>query len=151
VQPLEGDEDPINVVIVDRTLLSRAAFLLHRGVGVEGTRFSLNEMYPDNLTVPPSERIDLDKIVPDVIFDLQVSSPQQLLERLDPNDPKYTFRARNIRGGFRPARIASSHLPKDIEERVFRIDGEKTPEAIFERVLDRLGAVAIFGAARSSL
>lgn len=140
---IHSNTNRYDAIIVDRSLLSRAAFLLHRGIGLKGTRFTLDEMYPDNATMTPENQIDLKGIVPDIIFDLQVESPKVLLSRLDPEDPKYIFRARNIRGGFDAAAIASRHLPEDIEERVETIDASASLEAIHGRVISRLGSTGL--------
>lgn len=135
-----GDYDAI---ILDRTLISRAAFLLHRGIGVKGTRFALADMYPDNASARSTDQINLDSVVPDVIFDLQARSPHDLLARLDINDPKYQFRARNIRGGFDAALAAHEHLPVDIEERVEVVDASEQPATIHQKIKSRLAATAL--------
>lgn len=132
-----------DAILVDRTVISRAAFLLHRGIGMEGQRLSLDSLYPDNSSVPPDAQLDLGKIIPDAIFDLQVDSPQDLLERLDPQDPKFTFRARNIKGGFRPAKIARQHLPDEVEQRVVTLDATQEKEQVFEKVISHLASTAL--------
>ncbi len=96
-------------------------------------------------------QIDLQQIIPDITFDLQVSSPQKLLDRLDVHDPKFIFRSRNIKGGFRPGEIASRHLPEYVEENVVRIDAEESPEDIHKRIVSCLGAVSLFETSQSTL
>lgn len=131
-----------DAIIVDRTVLSRAAFLLHRGVVLEGERASLEELYPDNLSTE-HEALNLADTLPDVIFELRAPNPSKLLARLDKDDPKYTFRARNIKGGFNPASIAKHHLPKDIEQRVTVIDAMQECGTIHEEIKSRLGTTAL--------
>lgn len=138
-----GQEQRLDAVIVDRSIVSRAAFLLHRGVGMVGQRMTLDELYPDNQHLPSNERLDLEGLVPDVIFDLRAESPAKLLERLDKDDPKYLFRSRNIKGGFEPSAIASRHIPEEVEARVETVDAMDSPEQIHEYVLAHLGATAI--------
>lgn len=138
---VKNNPENYDVVIVDRSLLSRAAFLLHRGVGMTGVRFTLDGMYPHR--AGNIEELDYENMVPDTIFDLQVNSPKTLLNRLDTKDPKYVFRSRNIKGGFGPAKIASRHLPQNIEDRVVRIDANESPEVVHREVLKNLGGIAI--------
>lgn len=130
-----------DALIVDRTILSRAAFLLHRGIILEGTRATLAELYPDNKY---SDRpLDLSCVMPDIIFELYPSKATDLLSRLDKNDPKYTFRARNIRGGFYAASIAKVHIPEEIEERVVTLDANESIDIIHNRVKSYLGSTAV--------
>lgn len=68
-------------IIVDRTVLPRAAFLLHRGIAPKGERLTLDELYPDNLS-GEREALDLASTLPDVIFELKTPAPSDLLERL---------------------------------------------------------------------
>lgn len=131
-----------DAVILDRTVLSRTAFLLHRGVVPEGTRTSLDELYPDNLS-GEHEKLDLATTLPDVIFELKAHTPSELLERLDREDPKYTFRARNIKGGFNPASIAKEHLPEEIERRVIVVDASREIETIHLAIKRSLNSTAI--------
>lgn len=140
---IEANPDNNNVIVVDRTLLSRAAFLLHRGAHLKGERFTLNQLYPDVEALSSAEKVNLPSVVPDVIFDLSVDDPKKLLDRLDPDDPKYLFRSRNIRGGFDSSRVASSHLPEDIEERVVTIDALESPDRVHEKVVRHLGRIGI--------
>ena len=142
VETVKKNEAGHDVIIVDRSLVSRSAFLLHRGVGMKGVRFALDDMYPVN-DASGGQRVDYGYMVPDVLFDLQVDSPAKLLARLDPNDPKFNFRSRNIKGGFDPAMIASAHLPESEEANVVLVDAEKTPEEIHKEVLTRMGYLSI--------
>ena len=137
------NSDGHDVVIVDRTLLSRAAFLLHRGIQLRGDRLTLPKMYPESEGLSDQEKIDFEAMVPDVIFDLQVDDPRALLERLDKEDPKYQFRSRNIKGGFDSAQIAAQHLPLDIEERVVRLEALETAETVHQTVMSHLGRTGI--------
>lgn len=134
--------DNYDAVIVDRTVLSRAAFLLHRGVALEGERLSLDELYPDNLSGEHSA-LDIAATLPDTIFELKTPSPSDLLERLDADDPKYTFRARNIKGGFNPASVAKNHLPLEIEQRVSVIDASREIGSVHGAIKQRLAATAL--------
>ncbi len=136
------ETDKFDAIIVDRTVLSRAAFLLHRGVALEGERLTLDELYPDNLS-REHEVLDLASTLPDVIFELKTPTPSDLLERLDNQDPKFTFRARNIKGGFNPASIAKRHLPEEIENRVKVIDASQEIEVVHQEIKRSLGSTAI--------
>jgi len=134
--------DQFDAVIIDRTVLSRATFLLHRGVALEGERLTLDQLYPDNSS-GEHEALDLAATLPDVIFELKTHAPSDLLKRLDDKDPKYTFRSRNIKGGFYPASIAKIHLPEDIEHRVIVIDASQEIETIHQEIKRSLGSTAL--------
>jgi thymidylate kinase len=140
-----GHENKLDAVIIDRTILSRAAFLLHRGVGMIGERMTLDELYPNNQTLQVDGRLDLKALVPDVIFDLRAQNPAYLLDRLDHNDPKYVFRSRNIKGGFESSMNAKRHVPENVEVRVKMLDAAETPDEVHDKVLAHL-AKSAFGA-----
>lgn len=137
------NNDRHDVVIVDRTLLSRAAFLLHRGVHLQGDRLTLDRMYPESEGLSYEEKIDFTAMVPDVIFDLRVDDPRDLLVRLNPGDPKYQFRSRNIKGGFDSAKVASEHLPEEIEQRVVPLEALETPEEVHGKIMLHLGRIGL--------
>lgn len=142
-EKLDNASNQYDALILDRTLLSRAAFLLHRGIGIKGTRFKLEQMYPDNENMSSTMRIDLEKVTPDVIFDLHAPSPHEMLDRLDPKDPKYTFRSRNIKGGYDAAIIAAQHLPVELEDRVEKLDALQQPNTVHARVISHLATTAL--------
>lgn len=124
-----------DTIIVDRSILSRAAFLIHRGVAQVGSELSLEDLYPDDSEGSPL----VEATIPDVLFDMQVGEPGVLLDRLDINDPKFDFRAENIRGGFAAAREAVNYLPSTIKNRVEFIDAGHEPEAIHNYIVSLLG------------
>ncbi|HEV7951755.1 MAG TPA: hypothetical protein VGO98_00040 [Candidatus Saccharimonadales bacterium] len=140
---LKSETDPYDALILDRTLVSRAGFLLHRGVGIKGTRFTLDEMYPDNEKLSYTAQISLQDTVPDIIFDLHAPSPRKMLDRLDPEDPKYLFRSRNIKGGYDSAMIAAQHLPVEIETKVVTLDALDHPDRVHYQVISRLATTAL--------
>lgn len=129
-------------IIVDRTLLSRTAFLLHRGVLPHHQRATLDSLYPDAIDA----NFPIEETIPDVIFEMSVPDPEILLDRLDPSDPKYDFRAQNIRGGFTAAQAAREYLPESIEARVVTLDATQTPEKIHNQVTRHLGERGLLGA-----
>lgn len=131
-----------DALLVDRTILSRAAFLLHRGVILEGERATLDELYPNS-----SEAVingsNIRGGVPDIIFELAVPTPNALLERLETDDPKYTFRARNIRGGFHAAARAKDQLPQDVQDRIITIDATSGVDEVHNLVRQHLASTAL--------
>jgi thymidylate kinase len=133
----------LDAIIIDRTILSRAAFMLHRGVGMSGKRMTQDELYPDNTTLQTDEQLDLEALVPDVIYDLRAEKPAYLLARLDQNDPKYTFRSRNIKGGFDSSINAKCHVPESVEARVKVLDASETPCQVHDRVVEHLANSAL--------
>jgi len=141
---LENEQEKkFDAVIIDRSILSRAAFLLHRGVGMTGVRMTLEELYPSNQTLHGDERLDLESLIPDIIFDLQAENPLSLLSRLDRDDPKYLFRSRNIKGGFESSIQAKYHVPKNVQERVEVLDAGDSPENVHRKVLQHIGETAL--------
>jgi len=122
-----------DVVIVDRTIVSRASFLLHRGILDTSRQATVDELYPN-----ATDEQDVMDAIPDVIFDLQVRGSSVLLDRLDQTDPKYEFRAENIRGGFNASRNAHKYLPDTIKQRVQVLDAQHDPNIIQKYVRDFL-------------
>lgn len=123
----------------DRSLLSRAAFLLHRGVFYPSDEITIDDLYPENSILDADCRVDFDKTIPDLVFNLRAAKPKVLLERLDKDDPKYQFRSRNIKGGFSAAQSAVDLLPSNMRERVVNLDCSEDEKAIHGRVLASLG------------
>ena len=136
-------ESEKDMIIVDRSVLSRAALLLHRGVFYASDDISVHDLYPDNLTLDVDDRIDLDRTLPSVVFNLRATSPKVLLDRLDRDDPKYQFRSRNIKGGFSAAQSSVDLLPSGLQERVVDIDCSEDESAIHSKVVERLGKIGL--------
>jgi len=136
-------EKKYDAIIIDRSILSRAAFLLHRGVGMPGKRMTLDELYPSNRSLQIDEQLDLEALVPDVVFDLRAESPVSLLKRLDQDDPKYVFRSRNIKGGFESSLQAKQHVPENVENKVNVLNAGDSPQDVHDKVLACLGASAV--------
>lgn len=132
-------ENEKDMIIVDRSLLSRAAFLLHRGVFYPSDEITIEDLYPENSILDADCRVDFDKTIPDLVFNLRAAKPKVLLERLDKDDPKYQFRSRNIKGGFSAAQSAVDLLPSNMRERVVNLDCSEDEKAIHGRVLASLG------------
>lgn len=136
----ENQED---MIIVDRSILSRVAFLLHRGVIGDSDEVTIDDMYPGNLELDDSARVNLESTLPDVVFNLQSSSVEKLLKRLDAGDPKYEFRARNIKGGFDAAKKSVDILPVNLREKVFTIDCSEDEQTIHRKVVSKLGSLGL--------
>lgn len=138
-----GREEGIDAVIIDRSMLSRAAFLLHRGVSITGQRMTLDELYPNNQNLYGDDKLDLEALIPDVIFDLRVQTPMSLLERLDQDDAKYVFRSRNIKGGFDSSIKAKHHVPESVEARVKTLNAAQSPDEVHRKVLKHLASTPV--------
>lgn len=136
-------EEKYDAIVIDRSILSRAAFLLHRGVGMPGDRMTLDELYPCNSSLQVNEQLNLEALVPDIIFDLRARNPESLLSRLDQDDPKYVFRSRNIKGGFESSLQAKQHVPESVEDKVKVLNAGDSPQYVHGKVLAHLGASAI--------
>lgn len=133
-----NSDAPPNYILVDRTILSRTAFMLHRGVLKLGRRATYSELYPD----ASRDTFPIEDSVPDVLFDMRVDDPEVLLRRLDAQDPKYDFRAQNIRGGFDAARKAKDYVPAAIADRIEVLDAMQSVETIHRRIIRTLGVRA---------
>ena len=136
-------ENEKDMIIVDRSILSRAAFLLHRGVFDTSDEVSIHDLYPGNSSLDSDIRVDFKKTLPNILFNLSPKNPKVLLDRLDKDDPKYQFRSRNIKGGFNAAQSAVDLLPKSLQEIVVDIDCSEDERVIRNRVVRSLGRVGL--------
>lgn len=130
-------------ILADRSLISRAAFMLYSGANPGRKGFDLEELYPVREHVPRNKRIDLRQVLPDILFHLEADGPEVVMSRLDPNDPKYDFRARNIQITFEGYRRAARVLPPEVRDRVHTIDAALEEEVVHERIVRALGDQAI--------
>jgi len=135
-----------SMILADRSLISRAAFMLHSGANPGRKGFNLEDLYTVRDYVPPARRVDLRLVLPDILFHFETTDPSVVLSRLDPDDPKYDFRARNIETTFENYRQASSLLPPEVRDRVRPIDAILGEDTIHQEVLYALGRQSIFSA-----
>lgn len=120
------------LVFLDRSLISRATFILDRSVS-RHRNLSMEDLYP----YQGSQRINLDDVLPDVIFEL--TAPKELvISRLDPNDKKFHFRSRIIEDQYERFYSAKFFLPEIIQERIITIDSAPPKEVVFNSVLSKL-------------
>lgn len=132
-----------DAILADRSLISRAAFMLYSGATPGRKGFDLEELYPVRDHIPRSKRIDLRQVLPDILFHLEADDPDVVMSRLDPNDPKYEFRARNIQITFEGYRRAARVLPAEVRDRVHTIDAALEEDAVHKRITQALGEQAI--------
>lgn len=122
----EKNKKPLAVLLVDRTLLSRT--MVPRSQGV----FDI----PKNL-YPPNSKFEVQDICPDIIFNIIVGK-KDLLERLDPNDPKYEFRKKLILEKYSWYLDAHKYLPHDLQDRVVPVDGTLTSREVHESIVNMI-------------
>ncbi len=131
-------------ILADRSLVSRAALMLHGGATPGRKGFDLEELYPEREHIPRSKQIDLRHVLPDILFHLEADTPDVLMSRLEPDDPKYDFRARNIQTTFEGYHRAARVLPPEVRDRLYTIDAALPEDVVHQRIVNALGERAIF-------
>lgn len=120
------------IALLDRSLISRAAFVIDRE-RVPNDVLLVQHLYP----VQPGPKIELDDVMPDIIFEL-VAPKETLLSRLEEADPKYEFRARMIQEMYDTYYASKDRLPEDVRERIVSIDSNRPPDQVFDTILETL-------------
>ena len=131
------------VILADRSLISRAAFMLYSGAEPGRKGFDLEELYPVRDHVPADRRINLKHVLPDILFHLEPDDPDVVMSRLNPDDPKYEFRARNIQTTFDGYRRAARVLPPEVRDRLHTIDAALEEDAVHQEIVRTLGERAV--------
>lgn len=111
----------VAVLLVDRSIISRT--MIPRELNPELSEYDL---YPKNLV---GNNITVEKVCPDIIFNL-IADVGVLLSRLDPLDPKYIIRKRNIENKAIWYNDAIRFIPESVRDRVIEIDSSMSPEYI---------------------
>ncbi len=122
------------VALLDRSLLSRASFVIDRDNPANDILL-ISDLYP----IQRGEKIILDDILPDVIFEL-TAEKEVILGRLDPADPKLEFRRKLIEDSYDIFYNARKRLPLEITERIVSIDASQAPDIIFDSILETLNS-----------
>lgn len=128
---VKESESLFGVLIMDRSLLSRAAFIKHHLQPSPEKNFSSEDLYPKH--VQHRKKITVDMILPDLIIEL-VAPKEVLMARLNSNDPKYKIRKQNIENMYDAYINAKSHLSKEIRERIATIDSSRDQETVFTEI-----------------
>lgn len=126
------DELKKDIILLDRSLLSRATFVIDRERPVAEI-LEVNDLYP----IQHSEKINIQDILPDIIFELVVPK-EILLTRLDPSDPKLKFRANLIESNYGNFYSAKNRLPALVQERIVSIDSSQPIDVVFDNILETL-------------
>ena len=121
-----------DLIILDRSLLSRATFVIDRDSPTVDI-LEISDLYP----VQTKEKLKLEDILPDVIIEL-VAPKDVLLDRLDPDDPKSKFREKVINSNYENFYDAKNRLPKIAQERIITIDSFQPIDMVFDQVLENL-------------
>ncbi len=114
---------PFGVLLVDRTLLSRAMLVRAMQPGDPSP-----DLYPEEAQ-SRWRWITPETVCPDLIFAL--NAPREvLLSRLSPLDPKYAFRRRLIEETSKGFRDAVQFLPKGLQDRIVDVDATRPVEEV---------------------
>ncbi len=119
---------PFGALIIDRSLLSRAALMKHRLQPPPEKIFSTEDLYSDK--IQNRKKITVDMILPDIIIEL-VAPKEVLISRLDKSDPRYEFRKRNIETMYDTYIEAKNHLSEKIRQRIVTINSSRDEKEIF--------------------
>ncbi len=123
-----------DLIILDRSLLSRATFVIDRDKPTVDI-LEINDLYP----IQTKEKLKLEDILPDVIIEL-VAPKNILLSRLDPDDPKLKFRENIINSNYDNFYSAKNRLPKMVRERIITIDSSRPIDVVFDQILENLNS-----------
>jgi len=122
----EKNDKPVAVLLIDRSLLSRT--MVPRSQGVVDIS---NNLYPNDMKFKAQD------VSPEIIFNIIVGR-NDLLSRLDAEDPKYEFRKKLILEKYAWYLDAHRYLPTDLQDRVVLIDGTLTPEEVHASIVSIL-------------
>lgn len=124
----EQNNKPVAVLLVDRTLLSRTVI----------PRSQEKKDISNNLYLKES-KIDVNKICPDLIFNILVDK-DTLLSRLEleKNDSKYEFRKKLILEKYDLYLDAHKYIPNELQDRVIQIDGSSNPITVNNSILENI-------------
>lgn len=132
-----------DTILADRSLISRAAFMLYSGANPGRKGFDLEELYPVRDHIPRNRRVNLRQVLPDILFHLEAETPDVVMSRLDPDDPKYDFRVRNIEVSFDNYHRAARLLPTAVQDRIHTIDAGLEEDIVHQQIVRTLGERAI--------
>ncbi len=122
---------PFGVLLVDRSLLSRAMLLRAMQPGDPSP-----DLYPEEAQ-SRGRWITPEAVCPDLIFAL--NAPREvLLSRLSPLDPKYAFRRRLIEETSEGFRDVVRFLPEGLQDRVVDVDAAQPIEEIAKTIQEIL-------------
>jgi len=118
------------IILLDRSLISRASFILDREMNQFGT-LEINNLYP----VQEERKLKIEDILPDVIFEL-FAQKEILINRLDKKEPKYGFRLNIIENCYENYYKAKESLSSFIKERIIRIDSSMPIDVVFDNLME---------------
>jgi thymidylate kinase len=122
------------VVLLDRSILSRASFVIDRVTPLADILL-LDDLYP----IQPGPKLAIEDILPDIIFEL-VAPKHVVLSRLDPNDPKLAFRTKLIEQNYETFYGLKERLPDFVQERIVTVDSSQPRDIVFDNILETLDA-----------
>jgi len=130
----EGRNFNKNIVLLDRSLISRATFIIDR------EKPAIKHLTVDNLyPYQPESRIELEDILPDIIFEL-IAPKEIVLSRIDNQDPKKSFRVKLIEEQYDTFYSAKSRLPEIVQEKIITLDSSLPIDKVFDNILENLNS-----------
>lgn len=125
------NDDKLGFLLIDRSIISRCIYFLESGGE------NIDNMYCFDRKLK-QRNMGYRQLCPDVIVRL-IAPRQTLLDRLQPDDPKYWFRRSLIERPCDWYEKAITVFPPDIQERIKTIESIDTPRQVAERVIHVLG------------
>lgn len=126
---------PFGALLVDRSFISKSVLKNLQSKSPPEKIFSSDELYPELLH--RHKKISVDMVLPDIIFEL-IAPKEVLLSRLEPNDPDYDFRKRNIENSYDTYVEAKRNLPQLIKNVIVTIDSSAKPEDVHKKVIEEI-------------
>ena len=131
----QGIDKGKKLLLLDRSFISRATFVLDRS-NPNTNALTMENLYPPN----SSHRIDLEDILPDIIFEL-FAPKETILSRLDSQDPKFSFRSKMIEEQYSRYYSARNYLPIIVQERIIRVDSSRDIDTVFNEIVERINPI----------
>jgi hypothetical protein len=122
---------PFGVLLVDRSLLSRAMLVRAMRPGDPSP-----PLYPEEAQTR-GQRITPEAVCPDLIFTL-IAPREVLLSRLSPLDPKVGFRRKLIEETSGRFQDVVQYLPEELQDRVVEVDAARPIEEVAEAIREGL-------------
>lgn len=126
---------PFGVLLVDRSLISRAIAKSVDSPPPPKKIFSSEELFPQD--VQHRKEITPEMVLPDAIVEL-VAPKEVLLARLDATDPEYEFRKSNIESKFDIYTDAKHHLSPEIQSRIVTVDSSASVDEVYNKIAEEL-------------
>jgi thymidylate kinase len=126
---------PFGVLLVDRSLISRAILSSLQLVSSPEKIFSSEDLYPK--LKQSHKKITTEMVLPDFIIEL-IAPKDVLISRLDKNDPYYEFRKNNIESKYELYLDAKKHLADENRNFIVTIDSSADPDDVQREIIRKI-------------